>query len=59
MNESVIISLERYNEYLFYKGKYELLEETRKDLGKVLNDEKFNLKNPLHCKIYDIYAKLC
>lgn len=59
MNESVTISLDRYNEYLFYKEKYKLLEETRKALGEILNDKDFNFENPLHNDICDIYAKLC
>lgn len=59
MNESVTISLDRYNEYLFYKDKFQLLENTIKDLSEVLEDEKFDIENSLHNKVYKIYEKLC
>lgn len=59
MNESVTITLERYNEYLFYKEKFELLEKTRVYLSEILNDENFDIEDYLHKKIYSIYAKLC
>ncbi len=50
MNESVTISLDRYNEYLLYKEKYNLLIETHNSLIEVLEDENFNIENPLHKK---------
>lgn len=59
MSESVTISLERYNEYLLYKEKYDLLINTHNALIEVLEDENFDLENPLHNKIYKIYEKLC
>ncbi len=59
MNESVTISLDRYNEFLLYKEKYDLLIETHNSLIEVLEDENFDLENPLHNKIYKIYEKLC
>lgn len=59
MSECVIISLDRYNEFLLYKEKYDLLIETHNSLIEVLEDEKFDLENPLHKKIYKIYEKLC
>lgn len=59
MNESVTISLERYNEFLLYKEKYDLLIETHNSLIDVLEDENFDFNNPLHKKIYKIYEKLC
>lgn len=59
MGEHVTISLERYNEYLLYKEKYDLLIETHNSLIDVLEDENFDLENPLHNKIYKIYEKLC
>lgn len=59
MNEYVQITLDRYNEYLFYKEKYDLLLDTHNSLIKILEDENFDFNNPLHKKIYDIYAKLC
>lgn len=59
MNESVTISLDRYNEYLFYKEKYNLLIETQKSLADVLEAKNFDIENPLHYKIYKIYEKLC
>lgn len=59
MNESVTISLNRYNEYLLYKEKYDLLIEKHNSLIEVLEDENFDIENPLHYKIYKIYEKLC
>lgn len=59
MNEYVQITLDRYNEYLLYKEKYDLLLDTHNSLIEVLEDENFDFTNPLHKKVYDIYAKLC
>lgn len=59
MNEYVQITLNRYNEYLLYKEKYDLLNDTHNALIKVLEDKDFDIENPLHEKIYKIYEKLC
>ena len=58
MVESVTISLEHYKELEFYKEPYELYQDIRKDLVKILEDETFNIDNPLEKKIYALYEKL-
>lgn len=59
MNELVQISLDRYNDYLFYKERYNLLEDIHNSLIEIIEDKNFDLGNPLHEKIYKIYAKSC
>lgn len=58
MVESVTISLEHYKELEFYKKQHELYQDIRKDLVKILEDETFNIDNPLEKKIYALYEKL-
>ena len=58
MNESVIISLEHYEELKAYKKQYEIYQDVRKDLVKIIEDKTFNMDNPLEKKIFDLYAKL-
>ena len=58
MVESVTISLEHYKELEFYKRQHELYQDIRKDLVKILEDETFNIDNPLEKKIYALYEKL-
>ena len=58
MVESVTISLEHYKELEFYKRQHELYQDARKDLVKILEDETFNIDNPLEKKIYALYEKL-
>lgn len=59
MNEHVQITLDRYNEYLLYKKKYDLLIDTHNALIEILEDENFDFEDSLHKKIYKIYEKLC
>lgn len=58
MVESVTISLEHYKELEFYKKQHEFYQNIRKDLVKILEDETFNIDNPLEKKIYALYEKL-
>lgn len=58
MNESVTISLEHYEELKAYKKQYEIYQDVRKDLVKILEDKTFTMDNPLEKKIFDLYAKL-
>ena len=58
MNEYVQITLDRYNKYLLYKEKYDLLIDTHNALIEVLEDENFDIKNKLHEKVYKIYEKI-
>ena len=58
MNESVTISLEHYEELKAYKKQYEIYQDVRKDLVKIIEDKTFNMDNPLEKKIFDLYAKL-
>ena len=58
MNESVTISLEHYEELKAYKKQYEIYQDVRKDLVKIIEDKTFTMDNPLEKKIFDLYAKL-
>ena len=58
MNESVTISLEHYEELKVYKKQYEIYQDVRKDLVKILEDKTFTLDNPIEKKIFDLYSKL-
>ena len=58
MNESVTISLEHYEELKAYKKQYEIYQNVRKDLVKILEDKTFTMNSPLEKKIFDLYAKL-
>ena len=58
MNESVTISLEHYEELKAYKKQYEIYQDARKDLVKIIEDETFTLDNPIEKKIFDLYSKL-
>lgn len=58
MNESVTISLEHYEELKAYKKQYEIYQDVREDLVKILEDKTFTMDNPLEKKIFDLYAKL-
>ena len=58
MNESVTISLEHYEELKAYKEQYEIYQDVRKDLVKIIEDKTFTMDNPLEKKIFDLYAKL-
>lgn len=58
MNESVTISLEHYEELKAYKKQYEIYQDIRKDLVKIIEDKTFTLDNPIEKKIFDLYAKL-
>lgn len=59
MNEYVQISLDRYNDYLLYKKKYDLLVDTHNELIEIINDEDFDFDNPIHKKVYKMYERLC
>lgn len=58
MNESVTISLEHYEELKAYKKQYEIYQDARKDLVKIIEDKTFTLDNPIEKKIFDLYSKL-
>lgn len=58
MNESVTISLEHYEELKAYKKQYEIYQDVKKDLVKILEDKTFTMDSPLEKKIFDLYAKL-
>ena len=58
MNESVTISLEHYEELKAYKKQYEIYQDVREDLVKILEDKTFTMNSPLEKKIFDLYAKL-
>lgn len=58
MNESVTISLEHYEELKAYKKQYEIYQDVREDLVKILEDKTFTMDSPLEKKIFDLYAKL-
>lgn len=58
-NEHVQISLDRYHDFLDDNKKANLLYEIKKDLIEIIDDENFELEDPIHSKIFDIYARLC
>lgn len=58
MTESVMISLEHYKELEAYKRQYEIYQDVRKDLVKIIEDKTFSLDNQLEKKIFDLYSKL-
>ena len=58
MNESVTISLEHYEELKAYEKQYEIYQDVRKDLVKILEDKTFTMNSPLEKKIFDLYTKL-
>ena len=58
MNESVTISLEHYEELKAYKKQYEIYQDAREDLVKIIEDKTFTLDNPIEKKIFDLYLKL-
>ena len=58
MNESVTISLEHYEELKAYKKQYEIYQDVREDLVKILEDKTFTMNSLLEKKIFDLYAKL-
>ena len=58
MNESVTISLEHYKELKAYKKQYEIYQDVRKDLVKILEDKTFTMDSPIERKIFDLYSKL-
>lgn len=58
MTESVTISLEHYKELEAYKRQYEIYQDVRKDLVKIIEDKTFSLDNQLEKKIFDLYSKL-
>lgn len=58
MNESVTISLEHYEELKAYKEQYEIYQDVKKDLVRILEDKTFNMDNLLEKKIFDLYARL-
>ena len=58
MNESVTISLEHYEELKAYKKQYEIYQDVREDLVKILEDKTFTMDNPLEKRIFNLYAKL-
>ena len=58
MNESVTISLEHYEELKAYKKQYEIYQNVKKDLVKIIEDKTFTLDNPIEKKIFDLYSKL-
>ena len=58
MTESVTISLEHYKELEAYKRQYEIYQDVRKDLVKIIEDKTFSLDSQLEKKIFDLYSKL-
>lgn len=56
--ESVTITLEHYKELEFYKRQYEVLQETRKDLVKILEDKDFSIDNSIDMKVFNVYNKI-
>ena len=56
--ESVIITLEHYKELEFYKRQYEVLQEIRKDLVKILEDKDFSIDNSIDMKVFNVYNKI-
>lgn len=56
--ESVIITLEHYKELEFYKRQYEVLQEIRKDLEKILEDKDFSIDNSIDMKVFNVYNKI-
>lgn len=58
MNESVTISLEHYEELKAYKKQYEIYQDVRKDLVKILEDKTFTMDSPIERKIFNLYSKL-
>ena len=58
MNESVTISLEHYEELKDYKKQYEIYQDVRKDLVKILEDKTFTMDSPIERKIFNLYSKL-
>lgn len=59
MGEHVQISLDRYNDYLYYKEKFDSLIDVYNELVKIVGDEEFDLDNKIHSKIFEIYERLC
>lgn len=56
--ESVTITLEHYKELEFYKRQYEVLQEIRKDLVKILEDKDFSIDNSIYMKVFNVYNKI-
>lgn len=56
--ESVTITLEHYKELEFYKRQYEVLQEIRKDLVKILEDKDFSIDNSIDMKVFNVYNKI-
>lgn len=56
--ETVTISLEKYDEFLFYKKKYENIMLMKKDLERLINQPSFDSKDCFHKQMYKIYENL-
>ena len=59
MSEHVQISLDRYNDFLYYKEKFDVLVNVYNELIKIIDNEDFDIDNHIHNKIYKIYERLC
>ncbi len=56
--ETVTISLEKYDEFLFYKKKYENMISMKRDIERLINQPSFDSKDCFHRQIYKIYETL-
>lgn len=41
-----------------YKKQYEIYQDVRKDLVKILEDKTFTMDSPIERKIFNLYSKL-
>lgn len=57
--ECVKISLNRYNDFLKSKKYEKLLYAAFGDIRRIVENEKFNLDDEIHSKIFKIYERLC
>lgn len=56
--ETVTISLGKYDEFLFYKKKYENIMLMKKNLERLIEQPSFDPKDCFHEQIYKIYENL-
>lgn len=57
--EYVKISLDRYNNFLKSEKNEEKLYKTFENIRKIVENEKFDIDNEIHSKIFKIYERLC